>query len=106
MNVLEDKQYKSYNYISRYSSFPFYYNKKDKKYIYGITNQLSKDNEIALHKVVDYDTLDSLSLHYYGRPDYYWVIADYNNIKDPYINLKDKYTSIMIPSLGSIQYED
>ena len=69
MDVLRNKDFKTYGYTCRYSPFPFYYNTKDKKYIYGLTNQLDTDVEFVAHKVNDYDTLDSLALKYYGRPD-------------------------------------
>ena len=51
-------------------------------------------------------TLDFLANKYYGRPDYYWVIADFNHIRDPFINLSDWFNTIKIPSLGSLEFED
>jgi nucleoid-associated protein YgaU len=102
MDVLTNKQTKTYDHISRYSSFPFYYNTKDKKYIYGTTGQLSQDVEYVAYNVVQGDTLDSLSLKYYGRPDLYWVIADFNRIQDPL----EKLPSIVnIPTLSNISFE-
>jgi hypothetical protein len=71
MNVLVDKQYKEYDYLSRYTTFPFYYHKRDDKYIYGLTNHLRDDTAYVLHEIKDSDTLDSLAFKYYGRPDYY-----------------------------------
>ena len=53
---------------------------------------------------VDSDSLDSLALKYYGRPDLFWVIADFNNLNDPYIRLVDKMSSIKIPSLSGITW--
>lgn len=104
MERLKDKKYKSYNYVSRYASFPYYYHTLDKKYIYGTTGQIDKDIVYVIHKVRPEDTLDSLSLIYYGRPDYYWIIADYNNIQDPFIDLNAKFDSIKIPRFSSIKY--
>lgn len=104
MDVLKDKQYKSYIYISRYTPFPYYYNTQDDKYVYGLTKQLDKDVPYVLHSVVQSDTLDSLSLKYYGRPDLYWIIASYNDITDAFITLYPKYTTIKVPSLSSIKY--
>ena len=40
MDKLINKSYKNYNHFSRYSSFPYYYNVEDEKYIYGTTAQL------------------------------------------------------------------
>jgi len=105
MDVLINKSKKMYNYTSRYSSFPYYYHKVDKKYIYGITNNLKHDTEYVLHVVKDTDSLDSLALKYYGRPDLFWVIADFNRIQDPYINLFENYNFIYIPSLSGIRYK-
>lgn len=87
MEVLKDRSIKDYEYTCRYSPFPFFYNKDDDKYIYGITSWLSLDTEYSLHTVEDTDTLDSLAFKYYGRPDLYWVIADFNRITDPWVNL-------------------
>lgn len=105
MDVLKDKQSKTYSYISRYSAFPFFYNTKDTKYIYGITSQLNTNISYVAHKVNQADTLESLALKYYGRPDYYWIIADFNRIQDPFIKLIDRYTVINIPSLSNISFE-
>lgn len=105
MNILKNKSYRTYDYTSRYSTYPYYYNTLDKKYIYGITGQLSDETEYTLHYVTDKDTLDSLALYYYGRPDLYWIIADFNRIQDPYINLFEKYNYIYIPSLSGVKYK-
>ena len=105
MDVLKDRQKRSYDYISRYQSFPFYYNTLDNKYIYGITSQLRDDSLYVAHKVTQEDTLDSLSLQYYGRPDYYWIIADFNHIQDPFIKLYGNMNSIKIPTLSNIAFK-
>ena len=104
MDVLKDKQTKEYTYISRYASFPFYYNTKDNKYIYGITSQLNDNITYVEHKIKQWDTLDSLAFYYYGRPDLYWVIADFNRIQDPFINLYGKYKALKIPQLTNVSY--
>ena len=106
MDVLKDKQFKNYINLSRYTSFPFYYHTIDNKYIYGITGNLSKNLPYVSHTVLNIDTLESLALKYYGRPDYYWVIADFNGILDPFIKLKDHYKTLKIPTLSAIKYED
>lgn len=71
MDILKDKQYKDYDYLSRYGVFPFYYNTVDNKYIYGVTSHLEENSAYVLHQIKDFDTLDSLAFKYYGRPDYY-----------------------------------
>lgn len=104
MDALKDKSYKSYKSISRYASFPYYYNIKDNKYVYGLTQQLNKSAEYVLVKIKESDTLDKLALTYYGRPDYYWIIADFNSIQDPFIKLSDHFDSIKIPSISQIKF--
>ena len=71
MDVLINKQYKSYNYISRYSSFPIYYNTLDNRYVYGTTSHLKKDISYTLYKVKARDTIDSIALSFYNNPTYY-----------------------------------
>jgi len=71
MDVLKNKSRISYPYISRYAAFPIYYHTIDKKFLYGITNQLSQDTPYVEVSVTAEDTFDSLSNKYYGRPDYY-----------------------------------
>lgn len=105
MDVLTKKESRSYDYISRYASFPYYYHSEDSKYIYGKTAQLKKNIPFILADVTSGTTLDELSNKYYGRPDYYWVIADFNNIQDPFINLFSFFNKIKVPSLASIEFE-
>lgn len=104
MDVLKNRSTKNYSYISRYSKFPYYYNTLDEKYIYGVTQNLNKNITYVVHKLRDYDTLDLLALNYYGRPDFYWIIADFNGIKDPFIDITEKYESLKIPTLTQIYY--
>lgn len=102
MDELTNKQTRSYDHVSRYASFPFYYNLHDGKYVYGVTGQLSQDVEYVAHQTAQGDTLDSLSLKYYGRPDLYWVIADFNRIQDP---LKELPSVVNVPTLSNISFE-
>ncbi len=104
MNVLKGKSSKTYLYTSRYATLPYYYNTLDKKYMYGISKNLNTNTDYVLHNLIDSDSLDSLSLKYYGRPDLFWVIADFNNLNDPYIRLVDKMSSIKIPALSGITW--
>lgn len=105
MDVLKNKNYKQHKALSRYSTFPYYYNTLDNKYIYGVTSQLNTDMTHVLHKVNKTDTLEALSLNYYGRPDYWWIIADFNNIVDPYISLSDKFKTLKIPPITNISFK-
>ena len=102
-DILGEKSYQSYEYVSRYTPFPYYYHTLDKKFIYGTTAQLDKTIAYSLHKVQDNDTLDSLALEYYNNPTFFWVIADFNEIQNPYIKL-EKDSNIKIPVLSSIKF--
>lgn len=105
MDVLTNKAYKTYDSLSRYTVFPYYYNSEDDKYIYGVTGQLNTNVAVIAHKVSNRDTLDSIALKYYGRPDYWWVIADFNRIQDPYINLSENFKILNIPSISNISFK-
>lgn len=105
MDVLTNKSKKLYNYTSRYAILPFYYHTVDRRYVYGISSNLRDDTEYIVHEIKDIDTLDSLALKYYGRPDLFWVIADFNRIRDPYVRLIDNYNFIYIPTLSSIRFK-
>lgn len=104
-DVLKDKSQKRYSYISRYTPFNFYYHSVDDKYIYGTTSHLNDNILYAEHTVTESDTLDSLSEHYYGRPDLYWIIADFNKINDPFEKLYMKHKTLKIPTLSDITFK-
>lgn len=104
MDILKNKNYNTFDYTSRYSGVPYYYNSKDDKYIYGIGSNVNKNISYTIHQVKDTDTLDYLALKYYNNPTYYWVIAYFNDIQDVFINLIDEYKTIKIPNIASIQF--
>ena len=104
MDVLKDKSYKKFEYISRYSSVPFYYHTKDEKYIFGIGSNVGKDVPYVDHDVRDTDTLDSLALKYYNNPTFYWVIAYFNDIQDCFIKLSDHFKTIKIPAISAVKF--
>ena len=107
MDILGSKNYKSPDdYISRYAPFPYYYNKEDDKYMYGLTSQIKHNDTHVKVKVDQNTTLDALANKYYGRPDYFWVIADFNHIPDPFIHLSDWFVTINIPNITNIEFED
>lgn len=105
MDILKDKQNKNYDYVSRYTSFPFYYNGEDDKYMYGLTSYLDEKDTYVLHVIKEGDSFDSLANKYYGRPDYYWIICDYNRIQDPFIELYGNIKTLKIPSLSTISFK-
>lgn len=104
MDILKDKNYKSFDYTSRYSGVPFYYNTQDNKYMYGLGTNVKKDISFVIHNVSDTDTLDYLALKYYNNPSYYWIIAYFNDIQDCFIKLANHYKTIKIPSITSIEF--
>lgn len=105
MDILKNKTAKSYDYLSRYSTFSIYYHTQDNKFIYEKTAQLSPETSYALVNVTEATTLDGLAFKYYGRPDYYWIIADFNRIQDPFIQLSDYFTKIKVPTITAIEFE-
>ena len=104
-NILRDKQYRDYKKISRYSSIPYYYNPVDEKFTYGTSKWLKDDTTHRIYKIKEGDTLDTLALYYYNNPTYFWIIADFNRIRDPFAPLKVG-SKIKIPTFSSIEFED
>lgn len=99
------KRYKSYDKVSRYQVFPYYYNTADDKYFYGISSHLVTDDvTFVAHKVKRGDTLDTLALYYYNNPTYYWVIADFNKIRDPFVDLKVG-SVLRIPTFSNLAFD-
>ena len=105
MDILKNEQLRAYDKLSRYSSFPFYYNTVDDKYIYGTTNHLKNNTSYQNYQIKKGDTLDSIALKAWNNPTYYWIIADFNRIQDPFINLPVGYT-IKIPVLSNIEFKE
>lgn len=104
MDILQDARLRQYKKLSRYATFPYYYNTLDEKYQYGTTTYLKKDSKYTNHKLVYGDTLDTLALKYYNNPTFYWIIADFNNILDPFMELPVGYY-IRIPTISDIEFE-
>lgn len=104
MSKIENKAYKDYNRISRYSVFPYYYNRLDDKYMYGLTSHLKTEVNYVNHHVKQEDTLDTLALYYYNNPTYFWVIADFNRIQDPYEKLEIGRV-LKIPTFSNIEFD-
>lgn len=104
MDALKDKNQKSYDYTCRYSSVPYYFNTNDGKYIYGVGTQMIKNTNYVAHKVLPTDTLDYLSLKYYGNPTFYWVIAYFNDIVDCYEPLINHFKVIKIPNISGVAF--
>ena len=105
MDVLRNKAYRQYARLSRYSSFPYYYNDLDNKYVYGTTAYLKDNTSYTLRKISKGDTYDKLALQYYNNPTYYWIICSFNHIQDPFIE-PEEGTFIKIPSMSTIEFEE
>lgn len=104
MNTLKNKSYRHFDYTYRYDSVPTYFDTLENREISGIGSNLYTDTPYVSHVVKQGDTLDSLALHYYNNPTYWWVIAYYNNIQDPFIELIDRYRVLSIPNIALIQF--
>jgi hypothetical protein len=104
MDTLKNKNYVSFDYISRYTNTPYYFDTIENKEVFGIGTNLKKSAEFITHKLKSNDTLDSLALKYYNNPTYWWVIAYYNDIQDPFKPLRNKFETLRIPSISSIEF--
>lgn len=105
MDRLINKSYKDYEYISRYVSFPYYYNVNDKKYMYSTMAQVNQNINYSLHKVKRNETLDSIALDYYNNPTFFWALAFFNNIEDVFAELKEG-SELKIPTLSEISFQN
>lgn len=104
MDTLKNKIYAKFDYLSRYTSVPYYYDTLADREVYGIGTNVKPKAEFFTHKVQSNDTLHSLALKYYNNPTFWWVIAYFNNVQDAFKPLKDKYETIKIPSISNIEF--
>lgn len=104
MEKLINKRYNNFDYISRYTTVPYFYDTENQRDIYGIGTQLSDKTAFVSHAVKPEDTLDALALTYYNNPTYWWVIAYFNKITDPFVSLSKKFSILKIPSISSIEF--
>ena len=99
------KFYKKYDYISRYESFPYYYNKEDNRYVYGCGANLRPDLAYSNYTVKQGDSYDSIALELYGCALFYWVICNFNDVFDCFCPPKVG-TVLKIPALNSIVFKE
>ena len=104
MDTLKNKNYESYDYLSRYTTVPYYFDTIKQREVYGIGSNLAKDTPYVSHKLEQGDTLHSLALRYYNNPTYWWVIAYFNDIQDSFISLIDYFNIIKIPNIAGITF--
>ena len=105
MDVLKNKQYKEYNRLSRYASFPYYYNTLDNKCVTQTPTSLDPTTQYSVYEVKDGESYDLIALLFYNNPTYYWIICDFNNIIDPLTNPLPG-TRLKIPQLSTIQFDN
>ena len=98
-----EKNYRSYDYVSRYESFPYYYDKKSNRYYYGLTSFLDDTVSYTLYEVKNGDNYDSIALNNYGCALYWWIICDFNRIFDT-LEEPTPGTKLKLPSLNAIAY--
>ena len=106
MEKLINKRSHTFDYISRYSGVAYYFDAEKNKDIFSIGSQIRFDTPYVAHKVTASDTLDKLALTYYSNPSYWWAIAYFNKINDPFIRLASRYSTLKIPTISSIVFED
>jgi nucleoid-associated protein YgaU len=106
MQKLTNKQAYTFDYKSRYTGIPYYFDTKKQRETPGIIRQIDFNTPYVLHKLKSFDTLDSLALEYYGNPTYWWAIAFFNKINDPFMLLISKFKVLKIPAISSIVFED
>lgn len=104
MDTLKNKAYAKFDYLSRYTNTPYYYDTLANKEVYGIGTNLKTNAEFVTHKVCSNDTLNSLALKYYNNPTFWWVIAYFNNVQDPFKPLRNKYETLRIPNIASVEF--
>ena len=106
MDITTNKTYKRYDYISRYEPYPYYYNTMDKRYFYGITSWLQTDNvPFVLHEAKIGESYDSIAFDHYGAPIFYWVILDFNRIRDPFEPLVPG-TKLKLPAMNGLAFKE
>ncbi len=106
MDTLKNKKYETYDYTSRYTHVPYYYDTLDDREVYGIGSNMLKNISYVSHKVKEEDTLDYLALKYYNNPTFWWIIAYFNDIQDAFRPLYEYLDIIQIPSISSIEFGD
>lgn len=104
MDTLRNKNYANFDYLSRYTNVPYFYDSLRDREIFGIGTNMKNNTEYFTHKVQNNDTLHSLALKYYNNPTYWWIIAYFNDVQDSFIHLKDKYETLKIPNISSVEF--
>lgn len=104
MDTLKNKVYTQFDYLSRYTTIPHYYDTLSDREVFGIGTNLKTSSEYLTHTVKPTDTLNYLALKYYNDPTFWWVIAYFNDIQDPFKPITEKFKTIKIPNITSIEF--
>ena len=104
MARLINQTYRKYDKICRYASFPYYYDTKTDKYVYGTTTYLDTNVPYSTYVVKKGDTLDKIALYFYNNPTMYWVVCSFNKIQDPYKELTVGM-ELRIPSISNLKWK-
>ncbi|HHV62128.1 MAG TPA: LysM peptidoglycan-binding domain-containing protein [Firmicutes bacterium] len=90
---------------SRYAKMEVALDAEGRPYIVGRRRMPKTDwPDNRAHTVKDGDTLWMLAWQYLGDAEYWWVIADFNNIKDPWEPL-EAGRILIIPSERTLREE-
>lgn len=100
-----EKYFKTYDYISRYESFPYFYDKINNRYFYGLSSNIREDLPYILYKVKPGDSYDSIAYDHYGNALFYWVICDFNRIADA-LSTPEVNTELKLPALNSVVFKE
>ena len=106
MQKLTNERVNTFDYTSRYTGVSYFYDPQKNRDVYGIGSQIRFDTPYLIHKVEIGDNLDKLALKYYNNPSYWWVLAYFNKINDAFANIDRTYTTLKIPTISSIVFED
>ena len=103
MDTLKNKTYFNFDYLSRYTSTPYYYDTKNDKEVYGVGSLMNTSLNFYSYSTKAGDTLDYIALKYYNNPTYWWILAYFNHIIDALTPLAEG-TTIKIPNISSISF--
>lgn len=103
MDTFKNKTYFNFDYPSRYTSTPYYYDTKHDKEVYGVGSLMDTSINYYSYTVKAGDTLDSIALKFYSNPTYWWILAYFNHIIDALKPLKENEI-IKVPNMSSISF--
>lgn len=90
---------------SRYSVYRVIDNENKKSLEIHISNSISKNPTYNgyYYTTTKNETLYSIAKKYYGKEQYYWILAKANGIKDGGLSTIPKGTTIVVPNYVELQ---